>query len=218
MRYAQRFPVSFFFCRRIRSDHVRREWNSLCCSPGCSLWTHKCNTHTHTSLEVSGECVVSASLCYVPSCCFSDFFIQTERARERNVLTVFACQWRKGKKRTLECRLDSHPKNGRFLSITNKLSRISSVVCLFSVSSDIRFWVQLFGTDGKCKESKEIRPFKLTSRHKFYLVERGNAPVYKYVHLGLAGFISACIELMNILTTLVTTTNHQPTTHPPKRV
>jgi hypothetical protein len=43
-------------------------------------------------------------------------------------------------------------------------------------------------------------------------VERGNAPVYKYVHLGLAGIFSACIELMNILTTHVTTTNHHPPT------
>lgn len=81
MRYAQRFSSFFFF-----SDELDRitsgEWNFLCCSPGCSLCTHKCNTHTHTSLEVSGECVVSASLCYVPSCCFSDFFYSDTELEE----------------------------------------------------------------------------------------------------------------------------------------
>lgn len=77
MRYAQRFSSFFFF-----SDELDRitsgEWNSLCVVVQVVLFAHTSATHTHTSLEVSGECVVSASLCYVPSCCFSDFFIQTQ--------------------------------------------------------------------------------------------------------------------------------------------
>lgn len=162
MRSAQRFPVSF-------SDELDRitsagEWNSCVVQV---LFAHKCNTHsTHTSLEVSGECVVSASLCYVPSCYFSDFFLFRHRAREREECVNCFCMSMTQKKQKnpgqqlKECRLDSHPKNGRWF-YHKKITIKDFLLCVFCV---IRhpFWVELFGTDGKCKESKEIRPLELS--------------------------------------------------------
>lgn len=159
---------------------------------------HTSATHTHTSLEVSGECVVSASLCYVPSCYFSDFFLFRHRAREREECVNCFCMSMTQKKKKnpgqqlKECRLDSHPKNGRWFYHKKKITIKDFLLCVFCV---IRhpFWVELFGTDGKCKESKEIRPLELSHViNSFWWRERmrGNAPVYKYTYISgwLAGF------------------------------